>query len=147
MSLVRSDLDPRSLFVLLAGLEEIYPGFREWYLCKVVPGIRRGDRAMFAEVNDSCVVGLSIVKRSATERKICTLWKDPAIAGDATAARLMRSAMAWLETEKPSFTVPSDRIQRLRPVLNEFGVGAGMAVGQLYRPGIEEFLFNSDGMR
>lgn len=145
MGSIRTDIDPLSLLAAISDLSETYPGFREWYLSKVIPGIKDGTRIVFAEASGSRLTGVAIAKRSGPELKLCTLWKDPSADGG-TATMLVRSVMQWLGTDRPSFTVPQDRIQRLRPVLNELGIGAGIAVGQIYRPGVEEFLFNAQAM-
>ncbi len=147
MTYLKTDIDASELVVILHGLEKVYPDFAEWYRRRVVPGVSDGSRMIFAEVAHDGIAGVAIAKRSREELKLCTLWRDPFRGDGDTASRLMRSAMAWLGTDRPVFTVPFDRIQRLRPVLNEFGMGAGMAVGQLYRPGVEEILFNAECMR
>jgi hypothetical protein len=142
MTVIRTDIDAMDLLRRLEGLESVYPGFRDWYLSKVVPGVADGTRRVFAEISGSRISGVAIAKRDRRELKLCTLWKDPA-ADSGTAVAIARSAMDWLGTERPSFTVPADRIQRLRPVLNHFGMSDGISVGSLYRPGVGEFLFNA----
>jgi hypothetical protein len=142
MATIRTDIDVLELLPILEELGNAYPGFREWFMSKVVPGVADGTRRVFAEISDSRISGVAIAKRDHRELKLCTLWKDPMSDGG-TAVTLVRSAMDWLGTERPSFTVPSDRIQRLRPVLNHFGMDGGIAVGSLYRPGVGEYLFNA----
>lgn len=142
MTAIRTDIDVMDLLRRLEELQSVYPGFRDWYLSKVVPGLADGTRRVFAETSDSRISGVAIAKRGGGELKLCTLWKDSNADGD-TAVLLARSAMDWLGTERPSFTVPADRMHRLRPVLNHFGMGGGVAVGSLYRQGVSEFLFNA----
>ncbi|MNU39056.1 hypothetical protein D3C71_277430 [compost metagenome] len=145
MTAIRTDIDAMDLLQRLQELESVYPGFRDWYLSKVVPGVADGTRRVFAEISDSQISGVAIAKRGGGELKLCTLWKDSNADGE-TAVVLARSAMEWLGTERPSFTVPADRIHRLRPVLNHFGMDGGVAVGSLYRHGVGEFLFNAREM-
>jgi hypothetical protein len=142
MTVIRTDIDAIDLLNRLEALEAVYPGFRDWYLSKVVPGVADGTRRVFAEISGARISGVAIAKRDRRELKLCTLWKDPSADGG-TAVAIVQSAMDWLGTERPSFTVPADRIQRLRPVLNHFGMGGGVAVGSLYRDGVGEYLFNA----
>lgn len=145
MTAIRTDIDAMDLLQRIQELESVYPGFRDWYLSKVVPGVADGTRRVFAEISDLGISGVAIAKRGGGELKLCTLWKDSNSDGG-TAVALARSAMEWLGTERPSFTVPADRIHRLRPVLNHFGIDGGIAVGSLYRDGVGEFLFNAREM-
>jgi hypothetical protein len=141
---VMSHVDALAVLQRIEGLEETYPGFKEWYLHTVMPGLSDGRRRIFIDIEGQAVTGVAIAKREGSERKLCTLWRDAG--GFGSASNLMRSAMDWLGTDRPSFTIPQDRIARLRPILNEFGMGAGIAVGELYRPGVREFLFNAREM-
>jgi hypothetical protein len=68
------EVDPRAAFEAIAGLEDVYPGFRSWWNDKVVPGLGDGSRRIVAETRGGRIVGAGVFKRSSSERKICTLW-------------------------------------------------------------------------
>ncbi len=146
MSAIRTDIDAMDLLHRLEELERVYPGFRAWYLSKVLPGVADGTRRVFAEISDAGISGIAIAKRGHGELKLCTLWKDPDLGTDRTARGLVRVVMGWLGTDRPSFTIPEDRIARLRPVLNSIGAVEGVRLGGIYRPGVDEFLFNASEM-
>ncbi|NTF17224.1 hypothetical protein G6L37_02110 [Agrobacterium rubi] len=146
MTRISTDIDAMSLIGRLRELEDIYPGFSDWYCGKVIPGLAGGSRSVIVEMSDAGVVGIAICKREPTELKLCTLWRDSATSGTDTSKRLVRASMDWLGTTRPLFTVPSDRIARLRPILNDIDVGKGVCIGSVYRPGVDEFVFNAPGM-
>jgi hypothetical protein len=97
-------------------------------------------------MDGDAIAGVVIAKRTFEERKICTLWRHAQRGGGPSGADLVRGAVDWLGTDRPSFTVPTDRVARLRPVLNALGAGRGVSVGSIYRSGVDELLFNADRM-
>ena len=143
---LRTDVDALAVLPEITCLESIYPGFRQWYLQRVVPGLADGSRLIVADVLDGGLAGIAIAKRTCGERKLCTLWRNPRLGRDATVAELLTGTTSWLGPRRPTFTVPVDRIHRLRPVLNEMQAGSGVPLGTLYRPGVSEMLFNASGM-
>jgi len=147
MRKLRTDMDPLAVLGEIHCLEAIYPGFGEWYLQKVVPGIAKGTRLLIADVTDGEVSGVAIAKRDIGELKLCTVWRNERIGRYEVSTRLVRAAMSWLGTDRPVFTVPSDRIDRMRPLMNAVGVGAGVGLGDIYREGVDELLFNATGMQ
>lgn len=142
----RADIDPVRVFYEIAELERVYPGFRSWYFEKVVPGIETGHRLLLADVTDQGVAGVVIAKRTADELKLCSVWRSRFLGSSMTSSMLVRSAMDWLGTDRPVFTIPSDRISRLKPLMNEIGASEGRVLGDLYRRGIDELLFNAREM-
>lgn len=147
MPQLRTDMNPLAVLGQLRSLEAVYPGFGEWYLQKVVPGIAKGTRLLVADVTDGAVTGVAIAKRQGGELKLCTVWRNERIGRSDVTIGLVRAAMRWLGTDRPLFTVPSDRIERMRPLMNAVGVGAGVGLGDIYREGVDELLFNAKGMQ
>src|SRR5258707_11852705 len=65
-----------AVFQALVHLEDTYPDFRLWFRSNVLEGLRSGERQIFVCIEAGRIVGSAIAKRSATERKLCTLWVD-----------------------------------------------------------------------
>src|SRR5690606_5518850 len=93
-----------------AGVGALYPGFREWFWGKVVPGIATGERFCTGAIVNERLVGIAIGKRTTAESKLCTLWTSPEVRGNRVATRLARDAFQRLETDRPLFTVQEERI-------------------------------------
>jgi hypothetical protein len=143
---VRSVVLPEDLDRVFATIEvaagDFYPGFRSWYYDKVVTGIELGDRAVFIVGSENAVLGAAIAKRSADERKLCTLWVENNARGDGIAGALVDTAFDWLGTSSPLFTIPEERMTEFRGLLNRWRCSITQREMGIYRPDKIEFVFN-----
>lgn len=122
----------------LADVEIAYPGFRNWWMGKVLPGLDDGTRRILMQRVDGRVTAVGVFKREAAERKICTLWSLPG----AGVSEICGAGMAWLGTDRPSFSVSQEMMPRYRRVLAAIDAGRYDAVRGMYRPGTSEFVFD-----
>jgi GNAT superfamily N-acetyltransferase len=130
------------LFQSIAQLEAFYPHFRLWFWGKVAPGLATGSRQILAACSKDDLVGLAILKRELSERKICTLWVAPSGRNDGVGTRLVGQALAWLECEKPLITVCQERLDELQPLLRKFGFTLEQVCESYYRAARLEYVFN-----
>jgi hypothetical protein len=126
-----------------AGVAWLYPGFEAWFLGRVIPGLRNGERHIFTSVVDGALAGVAICKRSAAERKLCTLWVSPETRCRGIAAELASEAFAWLGTAKPLFTVPEERLPEFEALLRAWSFSDHTKCRGMYRPQRVEHVFNS----
>lgn len=139
-------LPPRDDHVLeayaaLAHLSGFYPGFKDWYWNKVVPGLGETRNLDIAR-RDGRIVAVCISKKTELERKVCTLWVSPSHRGTGLGVRMLMDAMAWLGTTKPALTVCEERYLSFASILKGLGFPPPRAVVDLYRPGKIEYLYN-----
>lgn len=131
------DIDPKAVLAVLEELEADYPGFRQWFVHIVVPGLDNGTRRIVVDLIDGRIVGAGIFKRTAQERKICTLW-----APQGGALHLCRKGMEWLGTGRPSFTLAEDKLPSFRRLLSEIDAGKYTKIIGAYRPEVSELAFD-----
>jgi hypothetical protein len=132
---------PVRVFKALSHLEQVYPGFGEWYWAKVVPGLRDGSRCIFVQQSNQ-INGIVIAKRSNDERKLCTVWVNRRLIGRGLGTTLMRRAMSWLGTTRPLITVPEERLAEFQPSFRRWEFSLDDVVDSLYRPGCLEYVYN-----
>lgn len=133
-------------YMALAHLSAQYPGFRDWYWNKVVPGL--GDtRKLEVVKRDGRIVGLWIAKRTPEELKICTLWVMPSHRGTGLGVRMIMDALAWLGTTRPLVTVSQERHHDFVVIFRRLGFRAPKAVLGLYREGMTEYVYDQDPSR
>jgi len=125
-----------------AGVSGLYPDFDTWYLGRVAPGLRCGERRIFTRRQDGDVIGIAIAKLTATERKLCTLWVAPQARGRGVATELARDAFAWLGTARPFFTVPQECVEDFAGLLRSWSFPGPIAYADAYRPAAVEYAFN-----
>ncbi|MBM3099351.1 GNAT family N-acetyltransferase [Gluconobacter cerinus] len=126
----------------LSQLEETYPGFRNWYWNKVVPGLRTGERRIFLIGSAASPKGIAIAKKNYAELKICTLWVTPSERGRGLGRKLLEDAVEWVGVDRPLFTVPHERYKELLPLTKKLGFYETAQIRSLYRLGVVEHIFN-----
>ena len=139
---VADDCSADSVFGYLSHLEGTYPGFRAWFHDKVISPLSSEERAIFVKWVNERPSGIAIAKRSSEERKLCTLWVDPAARTSGVGADLGARAFEWLGTSKPLFTVPEERIEEFRGLLNRWDFHPRQALVGYYRSKKAEYVFN-----
>lgn len=135
-------LDVERSYDAVAWMECDYPGFAAWYWETVVPGLSTGVRRLASIERDGTIVGVGISKRSSTERKMCTIWVDPAFAGSGMGVRLMKDSMRWLGTEKPLATVSEARMPSFAGIMARLGYELTQVLPDYYVEGQAEYVFN-----
>ncbi len=136
--------DVLSAYRVLAHLESFYPGFSAWFAQKVIPGCVDGSRAVLAAIDTKTgrMLGVAVVKRTHSERKICTLYVRPHCAGRGYGIRLLREAMVWLDHPRPIITVGASRLQNFNPLFARYGFEITSKIDDLYIAGEPEYVFN-----
>lgn len=130
------------LYSSVHHLETFYPQFESWFWAKVMPGCRDQTRRIIQVRAGAQLAGLAILKRTPTERKICTLWVAPYARGRGFGHQLVVDSLTWLDCERPLITVCQERLHELQPLLTKFGFKFEQAVNALYRPKRLEYVFN-----
>jgi hypothetical protein len=129
------------VFQALAHLEDTYPNFKSWYFGKVVPSFGE-ERQIFLTKSNEHILGVAIAKRSRNERKLCTLWTAQTSRHTGIALDLADRAFEWLETSKPLFTVPEERMTEFQGLLRRWNFGQPTALTGYYRERKTEYIFN-----
>ena len=89
----------------LVSLETYYPSIKEWYYRKVLPGIYRSTREILLVVDSSGISGLSIIKKSPIEQKICTLRIADGYRSNGIGTMLLETSINLLRTSIPIISV------------------------------------------
>lgn len=126
----------------LSFLEKDYPGFRRWYWLKVIPGVFQGDRKVIIKKDSNTILGVSILKKTAFENKICTLWVNNTYRGKGIGRDLLSQSIDSLEDHHPLISVSEHRIAELRPLLSEFNFHFINSYLSIYQKDVTEYSFN-----
>lgn len=137
--------DPYVIYRLLARAELglFYPHFEGWFFGKVVPGIRSGERQIITCEDNGAIAGVAICKKSELERKLCTLWIEPSSRTRGLASPLAQHAFDWLESDRPLFTVPEERLGEFSGLLKTWNFSPATTHPDLYRKNRNEYIFNN----
>ena len=118
-----------------------YPGFDIWFDRTVLPSLGK-DRAILLARIDGELAGFCVLKRTSSERKICTLYVYEGFRSRGVGSALVEYALGLLGEWFPLVTVPEELLPVYERFFRRFGFRlSGSRVG-LYRGEKREFFFN-----
>lgn len=127
-------------------LSDDYPGFKEWYFNKVIPGLNKSEREMLIcivnEGDTFMLGGVAILKNTLEEKKICTLRVTPKYEKNGVGYALFDKSFEILKENKPVFTVSEDRIEMFKKHLTKYDFEQTAAIKDYYSKGKIEYFFN-----
>lgn len=132
-------------YVLTDSLNSLYPDYTKWYFSKVIPGVIEGNREILICTIDKSVAGILILKKQATEKKICTLFIVEKFQKLGVAEKLVRKACNLLGTKTPLFTVSSSNFNEFKNLILKFEWERTqtLSIG-FYNLEYEEFVYNGE---
>lgn len=130
----------------LTFLRNVYPHFVQWFQQKVVPGIRSRHRYVYiaTPTNDSKqIAGVLILKKDATEKKICTLCVFPQYQKQGLGTIFFQKAIQELQTAHPLITISSLYLSEYCSLLKKFNFSLWAEYQNYYKKGITEYSYNA----
>lgn len=135
----------QKIFQTLKVLRAEYPDFCRWFNTKVKTGLSDGSRELWiAASHEGKMAGIMILKKSDSEKKICTLYINEHFRRQGLGTLLMLKAFERLETMKPLATVSSSYMLSYQPLFNYFGFELSKIYTNYYREGVDEYSFNGE---
>ncbi len=129
---------------ILSDLAFEYPFFMEW-LKKVFLELMSSDSRiilLYCENDILDIKGISILKKTKNERKICTLRVVNSYRNQGIGTCLLKKSIDILEDSKPLITVSGIHMKEFAPFLKKHGFIPKDKVKSLYRRGCYEYFFN-----
>ena len=126
----------------LISLETYYPSIKEWYYHKVLPGIFRSTREILLVADSSCIIGLSIIKKSTIEQKICTLRISDGYCNNGIGTMLLETSINLFSTSTPIISVCDNNLPVIKKLLNRFDFSLTQICPNYYTHGSTEYVFN-----
>lgn len=132
----------KSVYQFLATLSRDYPGFLIWYNQLFTRYELKAGREIAVLLSDERIAGVSIMKLSARERKICTMRVEKNFRGRGYGRLLMENAFAYLGTDTPFFTIDSRRSIQFSHLFKYYGFRAEEQKNNYYRWFASELVYN-----
>lgn len=121
-------------------VSEFYPEFDGWLNFKVLRGLKSGERKILIVKDNEEIAGLSVLKLTQVEDKICTFFVAPEHRGKGFGTKLMQSSLEHFYGSV-DITVCEERNASLYPFLEKNGFRLTSKVEGAYRPGVEEYYY------
>jgi GNAT superfamily N-acetyltransferase len=137
-----TDVSFKKIACHLGDVVPLYPNFKEWLYFKFKPEARLGLRSVLIAHADDQVLGLSLLKKTPAESKICTFYVVPGFRGMGVASKLMERSISLVGDLGATITVSEERNSELFPTLSKFGFELSSSVQDMYRVGRKENIYN-----
>lgn len=127
----------------LSNMSCDYPDFNFW-LDKIQSQLNTNMRSIVVckSVSDDKILGVSILKKSSEENKICTLRVANECQRMHIGSRLMEMSLRILEDDKPLITVSEDHIIEFSALLKRFRFAFKNKIKSIYINDKYEYFFN-----
>ena len=139
----KNDFDSLVIKILKATLpiKDDYPNYKDWFLNKQVKGMDNDRDIIFALCNDE-IVGVSNIKKSIDEKKICTLYIKECFRKNSIGSSLIQMSFEELETNKPLVTISSNKIYDFRKIIIKNNWELSGELKNFYKNNSDEYVFN-----
>ena len=117
-----------------------YPGFNDWFN-KVVREFADGRRSFILAKSQNKIAGMSILKHSEEENKLCTFWVNPEFRCQHIASKLLTMSLDCFEGKEPSISIPESRLGEFRFLIDRRNFVCNNVVHGLYRENMKEYFF------
>ena len=116
-----------------------YPEYYKWYYQTNIPRILDGEGEAIFYLDGFQIVGLSMLKRTADESKICTFLIDEEYRKKGYSKMILEDSYEFLGTEKPLITIPEKRLDEFSKIIEAYGWVPTETTDEYYSP---EVIFN-----
>lgn len=98
-----------------------YPNYYQWYYGKNIPRHFDGTgETIFLREKDK-ILGLSILKKTMEESKICTLLISKSYRRKGLSHPILEASFEFLDTDKPVITIPEKRLGEFSKIIETYG--------------------------
>ena len=117
-----------------------YPEYYKWYYQKNLPRIITGNGEAIFYLDGFQIVGLSMLKKTEDESKICTLLITEDYRKKGYSKLILEDSYEYLGTEKPLITIPEKRLDEFSKIIKDYGWVVSETTDKYYSP---EIIFNN----
>lgn len=129
------------LFLMEANMQ--YPAFSVWYGNLFTDDMRlKPEREIIVCEKEYEIAGVTILKSTKEEAKICTMYVAEQYRHNGLGRRLMELSLEWLKNDKPVITLDKSNEPDFAGILKHFGFVLQEENCGLYNPGKVELIYN-----
>ena len=119
-----------------------YPDYKEWYTKVQVPGLYTNERNIIIAHINAKIVGFVSLKKTPTEKKICTFYVEKNFRRNQIGTILVEKAIEFLEESRPLITIPMDKLNEFIRIANKYNWEITDIKENLYRTNTPEVIVN-----
>ena len=132
----------QDVLLLSMTVKQDYPDYRSWFLNTQIPGLYDNTRnIIIAHINDK-IVGFVSLKKTSTEKKICTFYVEKSFRRNKIGTILVEKAINYLEESRPLITIPMNKLNEFIKIGNYYNWEITDIKENLYRTSTPEVIVN-----
>ncbi|MDD3048408.1 MAG: hypothetical protein PHQ89_00235 [Bacilli bacterium] len=132
------------LYYLTDHLTVDYPKHYQWFFNTHLPLVGKGEREVLFIKNYGNICGIAFLKKVKQEKKICTFYIAEHGRNVGIGSALMKASFAFLETEKPMITMPSEKVGYYLHYIFKYNWKITQIIDGYYVKNIDEVVFNGN---
>lgn len=119
-----------------------YPDYENWFWEKHVIGIFEGNRDTIIAIKNNKIIGISNIKNTPLERKICTLSVDRRYRMRSIGSKLIEISLKLLQTKTPIITMSLYKLPEFYSIIRKNNWIVTSCKKNFYKEGVYEVFFN-----
>jgi ribosomal protein S18 acetylase RimI-like enzyme len=119
-----------------------YPNFKNWLYFSFRKEMIEGKRSIVIARCGNRVAGMSLLKNTLVEKKICTFYILPSYRGSGIGRQLMDESISRLGDKDIKITVAEEQNLELYPLLTSKGFSVENKVSGYYRDNVDEYFYS-----
>ena len=132
----------QDVLILSMQVKQDYPDYRSWFINTQIPGLYDNTRnIIIAHINNK-IVGFVSLKKTPTEKKICTFFVEKNFRRNKIGTILVEKAVDYLEESRPLITIPMNKLNEFIRIGNYYNWQITDIKENLYRTSTPEVIVN-----
>ena len=132
----------QDVLILSMQVKQDYPDYRSWFMNTQIPGLYNDTRnIIIAHINNK-IVGFVSLKKTPTEKKICTFYVEKNFRRNKIGTILVEKAINYLEESRPLITIPMNKLNEFIKIGNYYNWQITDIKENLYRTTTPEVIVN-----
>ena len=119
-----------------------YPDYEDWFWEKQVRGLFDGYRDIIVAIKNGKVIGISNIKNTVSEKKICTLTVDKKYRMKSVGSKLIDISIAILGVSNPVITMSIDKLSEFNKIIKKYNWEITGVKKDLYQEDVYEVIIN-----
>ena len=130
------------IYYLTDHLSVDYPKHQDWFFTKQLPNVGNGTREVLFVRKYNNICGVSFLKKTEEEKKICTFYVAEHGRNIGIGRSLMKASFDYLETTTPMITMPSEKVQFFIHFIHNNNWKITQIIDGYYVKNVDEVVFN-----
>ena len=133
----------KEIYSIIDFLCDEYPDFYEWYWNKEIPRVFSGTSEIVFCTVDNNIVGITLLKKDAYERKICTIYVVEKYRRQKIATKMLEQSFNYLATTKPLISITDYKVYMFRSFIQKYDWELTQILSKgYYNANSREFVYN-----